>query len=179
MRTRFLAVLAIAALALTAAVAAVGTASAATVRQFEGRVLSVDRDAKSFRLRDSERGTVTIFVVRSTRFEGTSFTALSTGRTVEARVTRVDGRWQASKIERNAGSHAGEAGDDRGGSEGRHPAGTARRRVPARSSEAVVLAAGGNGAHDLLQELGPPGLERQPRDRVVGQLRDHFTAPSG
>src|SRR3954469_18799900 len=143
MRTRFLAVLAIAALALTAAVAAVGTASAATVRQFEGRVLSVDRAAKRFRLGDSERGTVTIFVVRSTRFEGTSFTALSPGRTVEARVTRVDGRWQASKIEgkagsppggrrvpradgrwqaskieRNAGSHAGEAGDDRGGRRG-------------------------------------------------------------
>src|SRR3954468_11094857 len=120
MRTRFLAVLAIAALALTAAVAAVGTASAATVRQFEGRVLSVDRDAKSFRLRDSERGTVTIFVVRCTGFEGTSFTALSTGRTVEARVTRVDGGWQASKVERNAGSHAA---DDRGGRRGGHDAG--------------------------------------------------------
>jgi hypothetical protein len=118
MRTRYLAILAIAALALTAGLAAVGSASAATVRQFEGRVLSVDRDARSFRLRDSERGTATVFVVRSTRFERVSFAGLRAGRTVEATVRRVNGRWQAVKIEPNAGSHAGEAGDDNGGRRG-------------------------------------------------------------
>jgi hypothetical protein len=118
MRTRLLSLLAIAALALTAAVAVAGPASAATVRQFEGRVLSVDRDARSFRLRDSERGTVTVFVVSSTRFERTSFAALRAGRTIEATVRRANGRWRASKVEPNAGSHAAEPGDDNGARRG-------------------------------------------------------------
>src|SRR6059058_2790130 len=39
---------------------------------FEGRVLSVDNSARTFRLRDHERGTVTIRVTRDTRFEGFS-----------------------------------------------------------------------------------------------------------
>jgi hypothetical protein len=120
MRIRLLAVLA--ALSLTASVGAVGSAdaatvgspSAATLRHFEGKVLTVDRAAKSFRLRDSERGTVTVFVTQSTRFSRTSFAALRTGRSVEVTVRRVDGRWQASKVQPRAG-RAGEPGDDRGG----------------------------------------------------------------
>jgi hypothetical protein len=115
MRSRFLAVLAIAALALTAGVGAVRSASAASVRHFEGRVLSVDRSAKSFRLRDSERGTVTVFVVQSTRFNRTSFAAVKTGRSVEVTVRRVSGRWQASKVEPRAGAGHAEPGDDNGG----------------------------------------------------------------
>src|SRR3954463_7419937 len=99
MRTRLLTVIAIAALALTAGVGAVSSASAASVRHFEGRVLSVDRSAKSFRLRDSERGTVTVFVVQSPRFTRPSFAAVKTGRSVEVTVRRVSGRWQASKVE--------------------------------------------------------------------------------
>jgi hypothetical protein len=82
MRTRLIAILAVAALTLSAAVAAVGTASAATVRHLEGRVVSVDRDARSFRLRDSERGTFTVFVVGSTRFQRVSFSALRSGKRV-------------------------------------------------------------------------------------------------
>jgi uncharacterized protein (DUF58 family) len=115
MRTRFLSVLAIAALALTAGVGAVSSASAATVRHFEGRVLSVDRSANSFRLRDSERGTVTVFVTQSTRFSRTSFAAVKTGRSVEVTVRRADGRWQASKVEPRAGANHAEPGDDNGG----------------------------------------------------------------
>ncbi len=118
MRIRFLSVLAVAALALSAGLAAVGSASAATVRQFEGRVLSVDRDAKSFRLRDSVRGTFTVVVTRSTNFERTSFAALRTGKTIEVRVRRVDGQWRATKVEPNSGSHADDNGDDNGS--GRH-----------------------------------------------------------
>jgi uncharacterized protein (DUF58 family) len=118
MRTRFLSVLAIAALALTAGVGAVSSASAATVRHFEGRVLSVDRSAKSFRLRDSERGTVTVFVTQSTRFSRTSFAAVKTGRSVEVTVRRADGRWQASKVEPRAGANHAEPGDDNGGGGG-------------------------------------------------------------
>jgi hypothetical protein len=115
MRIRLLAVLAV--LSLTASVGAIGSASAsaATVRHFEGKVVSVDRAAKSFRLRDSERGTATVFVTSSTRFSRTSFAAVRTGRSVEVTVRRVDGRWQASKVEPRAGHRAGEPGDDRGG----------------------------------------------------------------
>jgi uncharacterized protein (DUF58 family) len=115
MRTRFLSLLAIAALALTAGVGAVSSASAATVRHFEGRVLSVDRSAKSFRVRDSERGTATVFVVQSTRFSRTSFAAIKTGRSVEVTVRRVNGRWQASKVEPRTGAGQAEPGDDNGG----------------------------------------------------------------
>ena len=102
-----IAVLALAALALTAAFASAGAASAATVRHFEGRVVSVDRNARSFRLRDAQRGTVTVFVVTSTRFERVSFARLRSGRSVEVTVRRAAGRWQASKVEPFSGTHAG------------------------------------------------------------------------
>jgi len=92
-----------------------GTASAATVRHVEGRVLSVDRSASTFKLRDSERGTFTIRVTSTTKFERVRFSSLRAGRTVEATIKRVDGRWQATKVEPNAGSHAGGTGDDHGG----------------------------------------------------------------
>jgi uncharacterized protein (DUF58 family) len=91
-----------------------GTASAATVRHVEGRVLSVDRSASTFKLRDSERGTFTIRVTSSTRFERVRFSTLKAGRTVEATIKRVGGSWQATKVEPNSGSHAGGTGDDRG-----------------------------------------------------------------
>jgi hypothetical protein len=116
MNRRLIAVLAAAALTLVAALAAVGPVSAATVRHIEGRVLSVDRDARSFRLRDSERGTFTVFVVRSTRFERTSFSRLRSGSGVEATIRRVSGRWQAGEVESGRGGHGGDdsGGDDRG-----------------------------------------------------------------
>ncbi len=64
-------------------------------------------------------------------------------------------------------------GRDRGRHGKRHqPAGAA---VAARELGGLgVLTVGCDGAHDLLQELGPPGLERQHRDRFVSQLRDHW-----
>jgi hypothetical protein len=107
-------------LMLTAAVTVlaavwVGPAVAATARHVEGRVVSVNRSASSFKLRDSERGTFTILVSRSTRFEGTSFSQLKAGRSVEATIRRVNGRWQASKVESGSGSHTTEPGDDNGG----------------------------------------------------------------
>ncbi|MEA2384967.1 MAG: hypothetical protein QOH72_4938 [Solirubrobacteraceae bacterium] len=108
MRTRLLA--AVAALSLVASFAAVGSASAATVRHFEGKVVSVDRTAKSFKLRDSQRGTATVFVASSTRFERTSFAALRAGRSVEVTVSRVNGRWQASKVQARAANGGGGGG---------------------------------------------------------------------
>lgn len=65
------AVIAAAAMAAPAAMATAPSpvASAAAVRQFEGTVVSVDRANRTFRLRDSERGTVRIRVTSRTRFE--------------------------------------------------------------------------------------------------------------
>src|SRR6185436_9827385 len=92
-----------------------GTASAATVRHVEGRVLSVDRSSSTFKLRDSERGTFTIRGTSATKFERVRFSTLTAGSTVEATIRRVDGRWRASSVEPNSGNHAG---DDNGN--GRH-----------------------------------------------------------
>ena len=97
--------------------------SAAQLRQFEGTVVSVNRDARTFRLRDSERGTVRIKVTSRTRFERLAgFSALRAGlRRIEAKVQRRDGVWVASEVERSGGGgeHGGgrddRGGDDRGG----------------------------------------------------------------
>ncbi len=117
MRLRSRLLTALLAVSLLAAVS-VGTASAATVRHVEGRVLSVDRSASTFKLRDSERGTFTIRVSSATKFERVRFSTLKAGSTVEATIRRVDGRWRATKVEPNSGSHADDNGDDNGS--GRH-----------------------------------------------------------
>jgi hypothetical protein len=117
MRLRSRLLTALLAVSLLAAVS-VGTASAATVRHVEGRVLSVDRSASTFKLRDSERGTFTIRVSSSTKFERVRFSTLKAGSTVEATITRVDGRWRATKVEPNSGSHAGGADDNGNGRHG-------------------------------------------------------------
>ena len=107
---------ALAAVAMTTA----ATATAApTLRQYEGTVVSVDRDARTFRLRDSERGTVTIRVTRTTRFERVGgFAGLRRGLTgIESTVRRSNGAWVARSVERSGGGgeHGGRGGrDDRG-----------------------------------------------------------------
>jgi hypothetical protein len=94
-------------------------ASAAQLRQFEGTVVSVNRDARTFRLRDTERGTARIKVTRRTRFERLAgFSALRPGlRRIEANVQRRNGVWVASEVERSGGGgeHGGGGDDDRGG----------------------------------------------------------------
>jgi hypothetical protein len=117
----------VAGLATVAAVAAgpalaadAPSAASAATRQFEGTVVSVDRSARTFRLRDSERGTVRIRVTGSTRFERISgFSGLHNGLTrVEATVKRANGRWVATQVERSGGGgrHGGDHGaDDHGG----------------------------------------------------------------
>jgi hypothetical protein len=121
MKFRLTHVVALVALTLSVAVAAVGTASAVTVRHVEGRVLSVDRTDRSFRLRDSERGTFKVFVTSSSNFERVSFAALRAGKGIEATIRRSSGRWVAVKVEpRSAtGSHSGGADDNGGRSRGR------------------------------------------------------------
>jgi hypothetical protein len=113
-------VLAAALLALTAsAVTWAGAASPnpqanTAAREFEGTVLSVNRDAKTFRLRDVERGTKRFKVTANTRFERIDGLAgLKAGaKNVEVTAKRKNGRWIALKVERSGGG--GEHGDDHG-----------------------------------------------------------------
>jgi hypothetical protein len=93
-----------------AALAAPAAASAAT--EYEGTVVSVNRDNRTFRLHDSERGTVRIKVTSRTRFERIAgFSGLRKGMTrIEATVRRSNGRWVALEVERSGGGgrHGGD-----------------------------------------------------------------------
>jgi hypothetical protein len=99
--------------AATAAPPAVKPAPAtqAATRQFEGTIVSVNRGARTFRLRDAQRGTVTIKVTSSTRFQRVGgFAGLRAGLTrIEANVRRSNGAWVASFVERSGGGgrHSG------------------------------------------------------------------------
>ena len=108
------------ALVATTAVAAAAPAGSsgaaptadAALREFEGTIVSKNRDARTFRLRDSERGTVRIRVTRNTRYERIDgFGGLKVGaRNIEATVRRGDDRWIALEVERSGGG--GEHGGD-------------------------------------------------------------------
>jgi len=108
---RYITVLAAALIAFSAT-----TAGAAAVREFEGTVASVNRDAKTFRLKDVERGTVRIKVTRNTRFERIDgLSGLRAGMTnIESVVRRSNGRWVALEVERSGGGgeHGGGSDDD-------------------------------------------------------------------
>jgi hypothetical protein len=96
---RFLVVLPLAAVA----VALPTPATANHLRQVEGTVVSVNRDNRTFRLRDDDR-TFRIRVVRSTHFERLAgFRSLRAGmRNVHASLRRsANGRWIALVVERN------------------------------------------------------------------------------
>jgi hypothetical protein len=84
----------------------------APLREFEGEVVSINREAKRFRLHDAERGTVRVHVTRNTRFERIDGLAgLRVGmRRVEVKVRRIDRRWIAAEVERSGG------GGEHGGS---------------------------------------------------------------
>jgi hypothetical protein len=90
----------------------------AAARQFEGTVLSVNRDAKTFRLRDVERGTKRFKVTARTTFERIDGLAgLKAGaKNIEVTAKRKNGKWIALEVERSGGGgeHGG-GGDDRGG----------------------------------------------------------------
>ena len=110
MKTTIASLTTIAGLALFA-FAGPATAGAA-VREYEGTVVSVNKDKRTFRLRDSERGTIRVKVKRSTRFERISgFSALRAGmKRVEVQVKRKNGRWIALEVERSGGG--GDHGND-------------------------------------------------------------------
>jgi hypothetical protein len=81
---------------------AVTTASAATT-QYEGTVLSINKDKRTFRLQDAQRGTIRIKVTSNTVFQRINgFSALTVGmKRVEATVKRSNGRWVATRVERS------------------------------------------------------------------------------
>lgn len=88
---------------VAAAVAAAPAAASAV--EFEGTVRSVNREKRTFRLFDCERGTKRIKVNRNTRFERIDgFRALRAGmRNVEVVARRRNGRWVAIEVERSGG----------------------------------------------------------------------------
>ena len=102
----------IALIASVTALVLAAPAAAQAATQYEGTVVSVNRDAKTFRLHDSERGTIRIKVRNSTRFERVAgFSGLRKGMTrIEATVHRSNGRWVASEVERSGGGgrHGGD-----------------------------------------------------------------------
>jgi hypothetical protein len=102
------------ALALSVAVAG---ASAAPLREFEGKVVSVDRGNRTFKLKDAERGTVRIKVKRSTAFERINgFAGLHAGlKRVEVNARRSHGKWVAASVERSGGGGRHGGDDDRPG----------------------------------------------------------------
>jgi hypothetical protein len=101
------------------------TASAAALRHVEGRVTAIDRSARTFTVRDAERGTLKVKVTSSTKFERVTFSALRTGSRVDVRAKRVAGAWNATKVERGEVGDNHDAGDDHGGDDdgGRHGGG--------------------------------------------------------
>jgi hypothetical protein len=117
MRLKFASVTTLAAVLVAAAVAGPSGAAAPpqALREFDGTVISKNRDARSFRLRDDESGTVRIHVTRNTRFERINgFAGLRVGaRNIEARARKRNGRWVAVEVERSGRVDRG--GDDRSG----------------------------------------------------------------
>jgi hypothetical protein len=109
----------VAAVVAASFVPAAGAAPTAAVqaRQFEGTVVSVNRDARTFRLRDVERGTIRVKVTRRTRFERIAgFSGLRRGmRRIEATVHRRNGAWIATEVERSGGGGEHGGRDDRRG----------------------------------------------------------------
>ena len=98
-------------LTIIAALALSGGVASAATRHYEGTVVSINRDAKTFRLHDSQRGTIRVKVTRSTKFQRIGgFAGLRKGLTrVEATVKRSGGRWVATRVERSGGggNHGG------------------------------------------------------------------------
>ena len=95
-----------------AALALAAPAAAQAAARYEGTVVSVNRDNRTFRLHDSERGTIRIKVTSRTRFERIAgFSGLRKGMSrIEATVHRANGRWVASVVERSGGGgrHGGD-----------------------------------------------------------------------
>jgi hypothetical protein len=98
--------------------------TAATTRHVEGRVTAIDRSARTFTVRDTQRGTLRVKVTSRTKFERVTFSSLRTGTRVDVRAARVGSAWNATKVERGSASATNhDAGDDHGSDSGRHSGG--------------------------------------------------------
>ena len=119
------AALAASGIAAVGAGAAPTTATSVAKRHVEGRVVAVNAGARTFTVRDAERGTLKVKVTSSTRFQRiTGFSALRKGQRVDVRAKKAGNGWRATIVERGArATHAGgaddpanhDAGDDKGG----------------------------------------------------------------
>jgi hypothetical protein len=105
-----------------AVVAGAVTAAPALAREFEGKVISKNREAKVFKLRQDEGGgTFRIKVNSSTTYDRLAgFGAIHVGDTGIEVVSnkKRNGRWIASHVERSGGGGGGDddkGGDDNGG----------------------------------------------------------------
>ncbi len=103
------------ALVACALLAVSAPAASAQTREYEGTVVSVNRADRTFRIHDSERGTIRVRVTSRTRFERIDgFSGLSAGaRNIETVVRRSNGRWIALEVERSGGggNHGGSDDD--------------------------------------------------------------------
>jgi Ni/Co efflux regulator RcnB len=73
--------------------------------KLEGRVLSVDRSPRTIRIKDAERGTATVAVTSSTKFDGIRFSAIRAGKRIQVLYKVSGGRKVATKIEPSAGAN--------------------------------------------------------------------------
>ena len=103
-----------AAIALAVSVALGAGAATAQARGFEGTVVAKDKQARTFSIKQDERGgTFKVKVNRATRFEGLpGFGAIKVGaKDIEATARKnAKGRWVATEVERRGGG--GGADDD-------------------------------------------------------------------
>jgi Domain of unknown function (DUF5666) len=89
----------------TGATAANPAATASALREFEGKVVSINRDARVFKVRVVGKGVVRFKVKGSTRFEEglKDFGSLREGMRVDVDARRRNGRWIAVEVERDTG----------------------------------------------------------------------------
>jgi uncharacterized protein DUF5666 len=118
-------------IATAGAGAAPTSAVSAAKRHVEGRVVAINRSARTFTVRDAERGTLKVKVTSSTRFQRIAgFSALRKGQRVDVRAKKAAGSWRATIVERGGSAARNgaddpanhDAGDDHGGLRGGHGA---------------------------------------------------------
>ena len=98
-------------LVLGAVMTASAAGAVARIGHFDGKIVSIDRSARTVAVRDDESNTKRVKVTGSTRFERIAgFAGLRRGMDVEVTARRSGGRWQATEIERRRAE-----GDRRGG----------------------------------------------------------------
>jgi hypothetical protein len=117
-RTIFTAVAAAFATAALTAVPGPATAKdSAGLTSFHGTVTSVSKSAKTFRIKRTSGTSLTFRVTSATTFQRISggFSGLTSGKAIEVKAKKVDGRWTARKVEPGTAGdtdHHGGGNDD-------------------------------------------------------------------